>query len=90
MLTWDEAKRQANLRKHALDFAGAEAIFDGPVMCVIDARKAYGEQRFNAVGWLFGSVVHFTYTDDGVLLRAISLRKAEKHEIRRYVQYLSS
>ena len=27
--TWDEAKRLENLRKHGLDFADAERVFDG-------------------------------------------------------------
>lgn len=25
MMTWDEAKRQANLRKHGFDFVGCDA-----------------------------------------------------------------
>jgi len=27
---WDEAKRASNLGKHALDFADAAQVFDGP------------------------------------------------------------
>jgi uncharacterized protein (DUF4415 family) len=26
---WEEAKRKANIRKHGIDFVGAEAVFDG-------------------------------------------------------------
>jgi len=29
--TWDENKRQANLKKHQLDFADAEKVFAGDV-----------------------------------------------------------
>jgi hypothetical protein len=29
LLTWDEAKRRANLRKHGFDFVDAEEIFLG-------------------------------------------------------------
>jgi len=32
MMTWDEAKRQENLRKHGIDFVGGEAMFDHPVV----------------------------------------------------------
>ena len=28
---WDEAKGQANVRKHGIDFETAKRIFDGPV-----------------------------------------------------------
>lgn len=89
MLIWDEPKRLANIASHGLDFAGAEAIYDGPVWSYEDTREAYGEQRINAVGWLGGQVVHLTYTDDGETMRAISLRKAEKHEIREYLEALA-
>lgn len=34
-------------------------------------------------------MMHFTYSDDGEIVRAISLREAEKHEIRKYQQALS-
>src|ERR1700679_155205 len=32
VLTWDEAKRQANIAKHGYDFVGAKAILDHPVV----------------------------------------------------------
>lgn len=89
MLAWDESKRISNLQAHGLDFAGVDAVFDAPVWSWEDTREAYGEQRINLVGWLRGQLVHLTYTDDGDVLRAISLRKAEKHEIRRYLENLA-
>ncbi len=84
MVTWDEAKRQSNLREHGLDFAGCEAVFDGPVIANEDNRLAYGEQRINLIGVLAGLVVHLTYTERGDDLHVISLRKATKHETRNY------
>jgi uncharacterized DUF497 family protein len=89
MLTWDEDKRQKNIAKHGHDFVGADAIFDAPVFAYEDDRADYGEQRINVIGWLGGRMVHMTYTDDGEQVRAISLRDAEKPEIRRYVQALA-
>jgi len=88
MLTWDENKRQANIAKHGVDFMGCDAIFDGPVLSEEDGRQAYGEQRINVLGWLHGQLMHLTYTDDGHVMRAISLRQAEKTEVRRYVKTL--
>lgn len=89
MPTWDEAKRQSNLKNHGIDFAGSEAIFDGPVVVLEDARQSYGELRLNAIGWLHGSVVHMTYTERAQDFHVISLRKAEKHEIKRFIQEIS-
>lgn len=89
MPTWDEPKRLENLRRHGLDFRGCEAVFDGPVVVFEDQRSAYGELRLCAVGWLDGRCVHLTYTEREDDFHAISLREAEKHEIRRYLQEIS-
>jgi uncharacterized DUF497 family protein len=88
MITWDETKRQANIDKHGLDFAGAEAIFDFFTLSLVDDREAYGEVRVNALGFLNGQIVHLTYADysstDEEHIHFISLRKAESHEANRY------
>jgi len=84
MLIWDERKRRANIAKHGYDFVGVEAILDASVVSWEDAREAYGEQRICLLGWLRGQIVHLTYVDEGECIRVISLRKAEKHEIRHY------
>jgi uncharacterized DUF497 family protein len=89
VVTWDERKRQANLRHHGLDFEGCETVFDEPVVTVEDARLAYGEQRINLLGWLKARVVHMTYTERGDDLHVISLREATKHEARYYFKVLS-
>jgi uncharacterized DUF497 family protein len=90
VITWDDAKRQANLRDHRLDFAGCEEVFDHPVITVEDSRVAYGEQRINLLGWLNGRIVHMTYTERGETLQVISLREATKHETRHYFKTLSN
>ncbi len=89
MITWDESKRERNLQKHELDFLGCESIFDFPVISWDDDREAYGELRINLLGWFNDRVVHITYTERGDDLHVISLRKAKKHEIRRYQKALS-
>lgn len=89
MITWDEGKRKRNLSRHGLDFVGCEAMFDGPVVSWEDVRDEYGEVRISALGFLGGIVVHMTYTERGDDLRVISLRKAEKHEVKRFAQGLS-
>lgn len=90
VVTWDERKREANIRRHGLDFAGCEAVFDGPVLTVEDTRLAYGEQRMNLLGWLQGRIVHMTYTERGEDLHVFSLREATKHEARHYFRVLAN
>jgi len=89
ILSWDEAKRKANIAKHGDDFVGVETILDSPVVSWVDSRDAYGEQRMCMVGWLQGQLVHLTYVDNGEHIRVISLRKAERHEVRFYEKTLA-
>ena len=89
MPTWDEAKRKRDIRDHGYDFVGCEAVFDMPVVSWEDKRERYGELRINLLGFLDGVVVHMTYTERGDEPHIISLRKAEKHEVRRYAKEVS-
>jgi len=89
MLTWNEAKRQANIRKHGLNFDGCDVLFDYPVLVEEDTREAYGEQRLTAIGFLDRRVVHMTYTEIPDGLNVISLRRATKHEVKRLQKAVS-
>jgi len=55
--TWNDAKRQANLKKHGLDFAETSPVFAGHTLTRPDTRFSYGEARFSAVGLLGAKVV---------------------------------
>ena len=48
MITWDEPKRLENLRKHGIDLADCEVVFDAPMATEEDRREAYGEQRLQS------------------------------------------
>jgi uncharacterized DUF497 family protein len=89
MATWDESKRISNLRRHQLDLADCERIFDHPTLAAEDARTDYGESRMNLLGWLDGRIVHMTYTERNGELRIISLRRATKYETQVYLQAVS-
>ena len=43
IFTWDEKKRQVNLKKHGIDFTSAAAIFSGSTFTWEDDRFDYGE-----------------------------------------------
>ena len=49
-----------------------------------DYRYAYGEDRFQALGLIEGRLHLLVFTIRGDVLRAISLRKANTKEVRRY------
>lgn len=80
ILEWDERKRRSNLRKHKLDFADCIAVFAGRVVTAIDDRYEYGETRFLTRGLLLGRVVVVAHTEEGGVVRVISMRKAAAHE----------
>ena len=84
MVTFDEAKRQANIQNHGLDFIGCDAIWDNFTITREDKRQAYGEKRLVTFGFLKGIVVVLVYTERGDTPHIVSLRKAEKYEARYY------
>jgi uncharacterized DUF497 family protein len=77
---WDETKRKANLRRHGIDFAGCESLFEGCTLTVEDRRIDYGEPRFVTIGMLEGRVVTVVHTETPDTIRIISIRKATRRE----------
>ncbi len=86
---WDEEKNQENIRKHGFDFADAWEIFEAPLRTALDTREDYGEERWNGIGLLGNRivVVIFTHRDEDTI-RIISLRKALKHERKKFEEAL--
>ena len=81
---WDEAKRQANLAKHGLDFTDA-ARFGWDVAAIgWDRRFDYGEDRFTAYGTMDGRLVVIVFTLRGSVVRIVSIRRANRKERRIY------
>ena len=86
---WDEAKDQANLRKHGIRFAKAKHVFDGPVLTRIDDRADYGEVREISLGLLSPEApLMVVHTARGEEIRLISARKASRRERVIYDDYL--
>jgi len=86
----DEAKRQANLRKHGVDFAAVEG-FDWSFSVVFeDTRERYLEQRWVAFGSIGDRIYTLVFSEpaDGVT-RVISLRHATKRETRLYAKEIT-
>jgi len=81
---WDNAKEQANWKKHGVDFRTAARVFLDPYVIEFDDLNATGEMRFNAIGLVDGRMLFVTYTMRGDVVRIISARGAEPHEKRKY------
>lgn len=82
-MTWNEAKRVANLHRHGVDFAGLGDFFDGNLLTEEDARSNYGEVRLRSLGMVQGVVLFVVWTPRGAaddVAHIISARKATKHE----------
>ena len=85
-MTYDASKRKRNKRKHAIDLAGCDAVFDEPMLTREDTRKAYSEQRLISLGRLHGRIVVLVWTDREDGPRMISCREAEPHESEAYFE----
>jgi uncharacterized DUF497 family protein len=85
---WDEAKNQANRKKHGLDFADAALVFEGPTLTFEDQQHSANEPRYLTVGTLAGRIVIIAHTLRGDATRIISMRKANARERARYQERL--
>jgi uncharacterized DUF497 family protein len=82
---WDEAKREANLRKHRLDFRDAYLVYDHPRKITFRLKRG-AEVRFQDVALVevAGNVLSLVYTLRGQNVRVISFRFASRRERRVY------
>ena len=76
---WDDAKEQANRKKHGVDFRTAAKVFY-PYVIEFDDLDATDELRFNAIGIVDGRMLFVTFAMRGAVVRIISARGAAPHE----------
>jgi uncharacterized protein len=85
MITWDETKRAANVRKHKIDLAELESAFDYQMVTVEDASESYGELRLQSLGMWQGRVIFLVWTPrDDDIAHLISCRYADRKETNDY------
>jgi len=82
LFEWDEAKRIRNIVEHGIDFVEGIAVFDDPKVSIVpDARKDYGEERYNAYGMSNGRHLRVCFTVRGIdVIRIISIFKVHQKE----------
>ncbi len=84
--TWNEHKREVNLKNHGLDFIDASRVFEGLTYRYEDDRFQYGEQRFVTLGLLNGVPVSIVHTETSERIHIISFRKATRREQEIYLK----
>jgi len=88
-IVFDPAKDKLNFKQHGLSLAIAESLeWDGALVWV-DERYAYDELRM--IGLVPGGdrLYYVAFVDRGDQRRVISLRFAERREIKHYVENYS-
>jgi uncharacterized DUF497 family protein len=83
-VVFDPAKDKANQAKHGLSLAGSSELDLTSATILIDDRSDYGEPRYRACGMLGGRLHMLAFTLRDGVVRAISLRRANAREIKRY------
>jgi uncharacterized DUF497 family protein len=81
LLSWDEDKRNSNIRKHGYDFADLAPAFDGRFCAVAeDRRKDYAERRYDMLVEFDRRVINVTFTPRGERYHLISARPTGRKE----------
>jgi hypothetical protein len=88
---WDEVKDRRNRSKHKVSFETARVVFDDPLARSVQDRIVGGEERWQTLGVVGGSVVLLvahTQVDEGdeEVIRIVSARKATARERKIYGQ----
>jgi uncharacterized DUF497 family protein len=82
---FDPAKSAANLKKHGIDFVGAQALWRDPDRLDIPARST-DESRAQIIGRIGDAVWSAFITVRGNRIRIISVRRARDEEKAAYLQ----
>ena len=77
---FDQRKSEINLKKHGIDFIGAQELWDDLDRLEIPA-KTIDEQRFLMIGKISDKYWSCTFTYRNEKIRIISVRRSRKEEI---------
>jgi hypothetical protein len=88
MISWDDHKRKANIRKHGIDLADLEDAFNFPMITVEDDREIYGELRLQSLAMWRGRVIFLVWTARLNTAHLISCRYADRSQTQSYFENL--
>jgi uncharacterized DUF497 family protein len=83
---WDETKREKNLAIHGVDFSAIELFDWEDAIVEMDKGRSYDETRYAALGPINGRLHAVVFTLRGENYRIISLRKANRREIKKWLE----
>jgi uncharacterized DUF497 family protein len=83
-ISFDRRKNERNIAERGLSFALVEEFEWDSALVVEDVRRDYGERRFQALGMITGRLHALVFTPRAGRVHVISLRKANRREIRLY------
>jgi uncharacterized DUF497 family protein len=85
-IVFDPIKDVANRAKHGVSLGLISAFEWETAVVWADERFAYGEARMAAIGYLGSRLFFVAFVDRNDGRRIISLRKANKREMKRYAE----
>ena len=85
-IEFDSTKDASNQEKHGLSLALALALDWEEALVGVDDRYEYGESRMIALAPDTGILYYVAFVDRDDVRRIISLRKANRREVKHYVQ----
>lgn len=80
---FDEAKSQANLSKHGINFIDAQLLWNDPRLLEIPA-KTEDEPRYLVIGRINGKHWSAVITHRNMYIRLISVRRSRREEVALY------
>jgi uncharacterized protein len=85
-IDFDLDKDARNLNKHGLSLALATELDWDDALVWIDERQEYGEVRMIALAPRTGILYYVAFVDRGTVRLIISLRRANRREVKHYVE----
>ena len=85
-IEFDHVKDASNLEKHGLSLALAAELDWDESLVWVDERYEYGELRMIALAPDTGILYYVAFVDRGETRRIISLRRANRREVKHYVE----
>lgn len=83
-ISFDPRKNERNIAARGISFELADEFEWDGALVVEDTRKDYGERRFQALGLIAGRLHALVFTPRSGAVHVISLRKANRREVKRF------
>ena len=86
---WNTTKHATNIAKHKVSFEAIHGFDWHAAVIWEDRREDYGEIREVALGPIGDRLYACVFTDRGSIRRIISLRRANRQEVKRYMREIN-